>query len=273
MLSLTGPVMFFCFDWLLLMFVPQIENLQEQLRDKEKQMSSLKERVKSLQADTSNTDTALTTLEESLAEKVNLCLHEVCDWCHSKFVTIEQLCHACVGCVCDNCLILNLHLGAHHRASKGATRQRWPREDGGARLQQEGTERAEGETEFTAGRPVRQRGEKQFESVWTVHTNTGNFFFFSYFVLSYDESWMLVVVLLHLSVLKFGQLKQVHLYFHTHAVYMGACTCRLLCWIWRSMHHRWPPQGWRRTQNSRVWRSLWSRRRRSASNWRTSSSE
>lgn len=50
----------------------QIENLQEQLRDKEKQMSSLKERVKSLQADTSNTDTALTTLEESLAEKVRL---------------------------------------------------------------------------------------------------------------------------------------------------------------------------------------------------------
>lgn len=48
----------------------QIENLQEQLRDKEKQMSSLKERVKSLQADTTNTDTALTTLEEALAEKV-----------------------------------------------------------------------------------------------------------------------------------------------------------------------------------------------------------
>lgn len=36
-------------------------------------MSSLKERVKSLQADTSNTDTALTTLEESLAEKVCVC--------------------------------------------------------------------------------------------------------------------------------------------------------------------------------------------------------
>lgn len=53
-------------------FAVQIENLQEQLRDKEKQMSSLKERVKSLQADTSNTDTALTTLEESLAEKVRL---------------------------------------------------------------------------------------------------------------------------------------------------------------------------------------------------------
>ncbi|KAK2503064.1 hypothetical protein MC885_005222, partial [Smutsia gigantea] len=49
-----------------------IENLQEQLRDKEKQMSSLKERVKSLQADTTNTDTALTTLEEALAEKASL---------------------------------------------------------------------------------------------------------------------------------------------------------------------------------------------------------
>lgn len=35
-------------------------------------MSSLKERVKSLQADTSNTDTALNTLEESLSEKVSL---------------------------------------------------------------------------------------------------------------------------------------------------------------------------------------------------------
>lgn len=50
----------------------QIENLQEQLRDKEKQMSSLRERVKSLQTDTSNTDTALTTLEDSLAEKVRI---------------------------------------------------------------------------------------------------------------------------------------------------------------------------------------------------------
>lgn len=52
--------------------VCQIENLQEQLRDKEKQMSSLRERVKSLQTDTSNTDTALTTLEDSLAEKVSI---------------------------------------------------------------------------------------------------------------------------------------------------------------------------------------------------------
>lgn len=59
-----------------LCFNLQIENLQEQLRDKEKQMSSLKERVKSLQADTSNTDTAFTTLEESLSEKVNLYPHK-----------------------------------------------------------------------------------------------------------------------------------------------------------------------------------------------------
>lgn len=35
-------------------------------------MSSLKDRVKSLQADTTNTDTALTTLEEALAEKVSM---------------------------------------------------------------------------------------------------------------------------------------------------------------------------------------------------------
>lgn len=52
------------------MVIFQIENLQEQLRDKEKQMSSLRERVKSLQTDTSNTDTVLSTLEDSLAEKV-----------------------------------------------------------------------------------------------------------------------------------------------------------------------------------------------------------
>lgn len=69
------------------MFALQIENLQEQLRDKEKQMSSLKERVKSLQADTSNTDTALTTLEESLAEKVNLskCSFVVVHVCWLRF--------------------------------------------------------------------------------------------------------------------------------------------------------------------------------------------
>lgn len=49
----------------------QIENLQDQLRDKEKQLTGLKDRVKSLQTDTSNTDTALGTLEEALAEKVH----------------------------------------------------------------------------------------------------------------------------------------------------------------------------------------------------------
>ncbi|CAL8363095.1 unnamed protein product [Arctogadus glacialis] len=47
-----------------------MENLQEQLR--EKQMGSLKERIKSLQADTSNTDSALTRLVESLAEKEHI---------------------------------------------------------------------------------------------------------------------------------------------------------------------------------------------------------
>lgn len=51
-------------------FLCQIENLQEQLRDKDKQLGNLKDRVKSLQTDSSNTDTALATLEEALSEKV-----------------------------------------------------------------------------------------------------------------------------------------------------------------------------------------------------------
>ncbi|KAK6321030.1 hypothetical protein J4Q44_G00080060 [Coregonus suidteri] len=46
-----------------------IENLQEQLCDKDKQLGNLKDRVKSLQTDSSNTDTALATLEEALSEK------------------------------------------------------------------------------------------------------------------------------------------------------------------------------------------------------------
>ncbi|CAL8303004.1 unnamed protein product [Arctogadus glacialis] len=50
----------------------RMENLQEQLRDKGKQMGSLKGRVKSLQAYTSNPDSALTTLVESLAEKEHI---------------------------------------------------------------------------------------------------------------------------------------------------------------------------------------------------------
>lgn len=40
------------------------------MRDKDKQLSNLKDRVKSLQTDSSNTDTALATLEEALSEKV-----------------------------------------------------------------------------------------------------------------------------------------------------------------------------------------------------------
>ncbi|CAL8268928.1 unnamed protein product [Boreogadus saida] len=50
----------------------RMENLQEQLRDKGKQMGSLKGRVKSLQAHTSNPESALTTLVESLAEKEHI---------------------------------------------------------------------------------------------------------------------------------------------------------------------------------------------------------
>lgn len=99
------------------MFSLQIENLQEQLRDKEKQMSSLKERVKSLQADTSNTDTALTTLEESLAEKVDTFLQT----CISPSVLINK----CWLIICIRILLdsfLHLFIGADHRASKRAER-------------------------------------------------------------------------------------------------------------------------------------------------------
>uniref|UniRef100_A0A671R118 Uncharacterized protein n=1 Tax=Sinocyclocheilus anshuiensis TaxID=1608454 RepID=A0A671R118_9TELE len=46
------------------------ENLQEQLKDKNKQLDSLGDRMTSLQANSSNTDTALVTLEEALSEKV-----------------------------------------------------------------------------------------------------------------------------------------------------------------------------------------------------------
>ncbi len=48
----------------------QVENLQEQLKDKEKQLDSLGDRMTFLQANSSNTDTALITLEEALSEKV-----------------------------------------------------------------------------------------------------------------------------------------------------------------------------------------------------------
>ncbi|KAI2661204.1 ERC protein 2 [Labeo rohita] len=48
----------------------RVENLQEQLKDKDKQLDSLGDRMTSLQADSSNTDTALITLEEALSEKI-----------------------------------------------------------------------------------------------------------------------------------------------------------------------------------------------------------
>uniref|UniRef100_A0A3Q4N3L7 ELKS/RAB6-interacting/CAST family member 2 n=1 Tax=Neolamprologus brichardi TaxID=32507 RepID=A0A3Q4N3L7_NEOBR len=47
----------------------KIENLLEQLKDKDKQVAGLRERVQGLQTDSSNTDTALATLEEALSEK------------------------------------------------------------------------------------------------------------------------------------------------------------------------------------------------------------
>lgn len=53
-----------------LLFLLQIENLLEQLKDKDKQLAGLRERLQGLQTDSSNTDTALATLEEALSEKV-----------------------------------------------------------------------------------------------------------------------------------------------------------------------------------------------------------
>ncbi|XP_061909781.1 ERC protein 2 isoform X3 [Entelurus aequoreus] len=47
----------------------KIENLLEQLKDKDKQLTGLRDRVHGFQTDSSNTDTALATLEEALSEK------------------------------------------------------------------------------------------------------------------------------------------------------------------------------------------------------------
>ncbi len=44
----------------------------EQLKDKDKQLAGLRERVQGLQTDSSNTDTALATLAEPLSEKVQI---------------------------------------------------------------------------------------------------------------------------------------------------------------------------------------------------------
>lgn len=59
-----------CFQLKMVLFTTQIENLQEQHRDIRKSRWAAWRKIKSLQADTTNTDTALTTLEEALAEKV-----------------------------------------------------------------------------------------------------------------------------------------------------------------------------------------------------------
>lgn len=64
------------------------------------------------------------------------------------------------------------HAGAHHRAPEGTAGQRRPREDRRAGLQQEGAEGVEGEAEFAAGRPVRQRGE-EFTQDSSRHAGSG----------------------------------------------------------------------------------------------------
>lgn len=79
---------------IMIWFYFQIENLQEQLRDKDKQLTNLKDRVKSLQTDSSNTDTALATLEEALSEKV-------------IFSCATALCAAPVGEVCPENVFLS----------------------------------------------------------------------------------------------------------------------------------------------------------------------
>lgn len=72
---------------IMICFYFQIENLQEQLRDKDKQLTNLKDRVKSLQTDSSNTDTALATLEEALSEKV------MCSYATAHYVLLLQVKH------------------------------------------------------------------------------------------------------------------------------------------------------------------------------------
>lgn len=72
---------------IMICFYFQIENLQEQLRDKDKQLTNLKDRVKSLQTDSSNTDTALATLEEALSEKV------MCSYATAHYVLLLQVQH------------------------------------------------------------------------------------------------------------------------------------------------------------------------------------
>ncbi|XP_057679617.1 ELKS/Rab6-interacting/CAST family member 1-like isoform X7 [Corythoichthys intestinalis] len=51
------------------MHIREIENLLDQLKDKDKQLTGLKDRVQGLQTDSSNTETALATLEEALSDK------------------------------------------------------------------------------------------------------------------------------------------------------------------------------------------------------------
>ena len=47
----------------------QIDNLTEQLKDRDNQASSLRERISALQADQTSSDTAVSSLEDALIEK------------------------------------------------------------------------------------------------------------------------------------------------------------------------------------------------------------
>lgn len=50
-------------------FLLQIDNLQEQLQEKNHQLEDLRGKVKSLEADSKSSDNAMTSLEEALMEK------------------------------------------------------------------------------------------------------------------------------------------------------------------------------------------------------------
>lgn len=96
---------------IIICFYFQIENLQEQLRDKDKQLTNLKDRVKSLQTDSSNTDTALATLEEALSEKV-------------MFSHGTALCAALVGEACPENVFLGCS-GTCNKAYGPCQESRW----------------------------------------------------------------------------------------------------------------------------------------------------
>ena len=52
-----------------LFYLPQVDNVEDMLRDKENQLQQAKSRLATIQADHSASDSALTSLETSLAER------------------------------------------------------------------------------------------------------------------------------------------------------------------------------------------------------------